>query len=66
MVNLLWMLFFSFSVDPADPCEGQLYVGRRAMTVQRHQWVQEWDERVLWLSHSFGRIFELFCPGAWI
>lgn len=57
MVNLLWMLFFSFSVDPADPCEGQLYVGRRAMTVQRHQWVQEW---------SFGRIFELICPGAWI
>lgn len=57
MVNLLWMLFFSFSVDPADPCEGQLYVGRRAMTVQRHQWVQEW---------SFDRIFELLCPGAWI
>lgn len=28
MVNLLWMLFFSFSVDPADRCEGQLYVGQ--------------------------------------
>lgn len=47
MVNLPRMLFFSFSVDTADPCEGQLYVGGRVMTVQRHQWVQEWDERVL-------------------